>query len=1224
MKHSEHPETCPICGRKYLFPLYEYPLQIDGFNVTKPLARGFYSAAYVVKHPYTKMDFLIKIIPVKMYSKEEGYAKEFNTEVDAYRIAYENKMNVPQMIGAGECQIKFRNGVSMNCYYIQMNLIEGPTLSEFKKSNSISSTKIAQITYDLFDFLRKIDRLQLHHNDLHDGNIIIETNTRGIGALNVIDPSVKAYVIDLGSMNKIDRSSPKDNRDITWIVEHTQKMINSYWSEANIRDHKSELIILTGLTGLIGYFSGKETGRELEIDGYCDEIYNIVKWADAPGWRLPKKLVTMSEFYNTQPMEPYYAPYLFYDPEEKWTNAIKETGPMLLTGMRGCGKTLLLKSLHFFAQAEVRKDETTEKRIERLRNEGYLGLFVSASALLSDPKSKELHLPNHKLILAFSLDLVKCLRYCEVDKIGVVSYIEVERFCDTLNELIPWFVKPQNVHDLVSLEFGIEDALFKTRNLKGKEAGELNVYSAFSALATRATSMLDIWNNKHILYLLDDLSTRYLKQSNVDEVLSQLNYQAKSFSFKISTETPSLHLTTAGGKESQIFRDYKDFDLGSEVILRLKNSGVDFIENVIKKRLLLAYGLDNVSPKKLLGSQHYTDVARSLSGKRNLESDEKRGRKRGNYWGIETLCAISTGDIGDSITIFQRMVDKVDISKIKDNVLIPREIQDSVIFDFADRKLRQLMTQKKWYYDHAVSFAQASQTQMIKSYEQLKKIKKGRIRQYSELFLRIDPNVDPETFGKINELVENGVYVYAGGTPRRSGSENAVSYFTKLAFKKILGITNFIPISYADRFELSGNDVKEYIDKPSPKKLNKTVGKDAEVEDVPKDSIWDWSNLPYERSSVNEKRFVQPSLERFSELNELDETVTGRLYTSSELPLDVESSYLRPLRKDDLRGKHIIGALGFEDRSLGTWRNIFSNGRPEKVTMIRYSDHGHAEEILDILKTEGVKTTVLEYTDLVKFSEAAILDRESVKDLAEKIKEKDCVLDITSMTKVLIYLLVSEILKAKGHLGIIHTLAEKYLPSSKQIEEILGFLGKEDPKFFEGARQLVKGEMEPESRMTIWQNRNPGASVFLVCFLSFKYSRVTKLLEELPVDAFDIIYPLSSDGEDSPRSAFAKEMAQILVGNSGQAWSTNSDDHIGAFRKLKELYLEKFLYSGMNFEMGLTGTKMHTVAAGMLGVIANVSGVYYTPVHFDPRNYTIGTGNTTFTELEVKYKKKTN
>ena len=62
----------------------------------------------------------------------------------------------------------------------------------------------------------------------------------------------------------------------------------------------------------------------------------------------------------------------------------------------------------------------------------------------------------------------------------------------------------------------------------------------------------------------------------------------------------------------------------------------------------------------------------------------------------------------------------------------------------------------------------------------------------------------------------------------------------------------------------------------------------------------------------------------------------------------------------------------------------------------------------------------------------------------------------------------------------------------------------------------------------------------------------------------------------------------------------------------------------MNFEMGLTGTKMHTVAAGMLGVIANVSGVYYTPVHFDPRNYTIGTGNTTFTELEVKYKKKTN
>ena len=1224
MKHSENSESCPICKRNYLFPLQESPAQINGFTVIRPLARGFYSAAYVVEHPYTKMNFLVKIIPVIMYSSEYGYDKNFNNEVEAYKIAYDNRMNVPQMVDAGECQVKFGNGCSMDCYYIQMNLIKGQTLSEFKKSQDISATKIARITYDLFDFLRKIDGLQLHHNDLHGGNIIIETSTGDLGPLDAIDRKVKAYVIDLGSMNQIDRSSPKNNRDITWIVKHTQEMINSYWSEANTKDHKSEPRILAGITGLIAYYSGKETARELEIEGYCDEIYNIVKWAESPGWHNPKKLVTLSEFYNTQPMESYYAPYLFYDPENRWTNAIMETGPMLLTGMRGCGKTLLLKSLHFFAQAEIREGETAEKRTERLKSDGFLGLFVSASALLSDPKSKELHLPNHKLILAFSLDLVKCLRYCEVDRIGSITYPEVDRFCSTLQELIPWFEKPSNVHDLVSLEFRIDDALFKARNLADKEAGELNVHNAFSALAERATSMLDIWSNKHVLYLLDDLSTRYLKQSNVDEVLSQLNYQAKLFSFKISTETPSLHLTTAGGKESQIFRDYKDFDLGSEVIRRLKDSGVDFIENVIKKRLLLAYGLDNVSPKLLLGSQRYIDVARSLSRNAKLKSNEKRGRKRGNYWGIETLCAISTGDIGDSITIFQKMVDKVDLEKIENNQMIQRETQDSVIFDFADRKLRQLMTQKKWYYDHAISFAQASHTQMTKSYERSKEIEKKRIRQYSELFLRIDPNVDPETFEKINELVENGVYVYAGGTPRRSGSENTVSYFTKLAFKKILGITNFIPISYADRFELSGNDVKEYIDRPSPRKLNKTVGKESEAEDDEMDLVWDWSNSLSDESVREEREIEQLPLDRFLKRGKPDETAIGETVIANELPVDVESYYLRQLEENDIKGKHLIGALGFEDRSLGTWKNILSKGRPGKVTMIRYADRGHEEEILNILKTESIETTILEDTDLVKFNEASIVDRESVRRIVEGMGEEDFVLDITSLTKALIYLLVSEILKVKGHLGIIHTLAREYLPSSKQIEEILAFLGKDDSKFFEEASKLVKGEMEPESKMTIWQNRNPGAPVFLVCFLSFKYSRVTKLLEELPVDAFDIIYPLSSDGEDSPRSNFAKEMAQILVGNSGSAWPTKSDDHIGAFGKLKELYLRRFLDGGMNFELGLTGSKMHTVAAGMLGAIANISGVYYTPVLFDPKNYTLGTGDTTFTELRQKYTKKTN
>ncbi len=1223
MKHSEHADTCLICKRNYLFPLEEPPAQIKIFTVIKPLARGFYSAAYVVKHPYTKMNFLIKIIPIVMYSIQDGYSKNFESEVNAYRIADEKKMNVPRMVDAGECTVNFKNGISIDCYYLQMELINGPTLNEFKNSPDISATKIAKITYDLFDFLRKIDSLQLHHNDLHGGNIIIEIITEDLGALNIIDHNVKAYVIDLGSMNQKDRSTQKNNRDITWIVKHTKEMIDSYWLEAISKDHKSELRILSGINGLITFYSGKETARELEIEGFCDEIYNIVKYSDFPVWHNPKKLVNLSEFYNTQPMEYYYAPYLFYDPQNKWINSIKETGPMLLTGMRGCGKTLLLKSLHFFAQAEERVGENTKKRTERLRNDRYLGLFVSASTLLSDPKTKELHLPNHKLILAFSLDLVKCLRYCEVDRIGSISYSEVDRFCDILKQLISWFEKPVNIHDLVSLEFKIDDALFKAKNLADKEAGGLNVHNAFSALAECTTTMLDIWNNKHVLYLLDDLSTRYLKQSNVDEVLSQLNYQDKMFSFKISTETPSLHLTTPGGKKSQIFRDYKEFDLGSEVIQIMKDSGVDFMENVMKKRLLLTYGFDNVSPKLLLGSQHYIDVARSLSRNAKLESDEKRGRKRGNYWGIETLCAISTGDIGDSIIIFQKMVAKCDMKKIESNEPISHETQDSVIFDFADRKLRQLMNQNKWYYDHAVSFAQASNAQMIKSYEGSKENERKRIRQYSELFLRIDPNVESETFEKINELVENGVYVYAGGTPRRNGSKNTVSYLTKLAFKKILGITNFIPISYADRFELSGNDVKEYIFKPSPSQLNKTVGKESKAEDSLMDQVWDWSNASSDESIKEKMEIKQLQLDRFLKSGKPDASSNEENVIKNELPADVESDYLRKLKKDDISGKHLVGALGFEDRSLGTWKNILSKGRPGKVTMIRYADRGNEEEILNILKKEGIKTTVLEYSDLVKFNEASVVDRGSVKLIVEKMKEEDLVLDITSLNKALIYLLVSEILKMKDHLGIIHTLAREYLPSSKQIENILGFLGEDDSKFLEEASKLVQGELEPESKMTIWQNRNPGASVFLVCFLSFKYSRVTKLLEELPIDSFDIIYPLSSDGEDSPRSNFAKEMAQILVGNSGQAVPTKSDDHLGTFSKLKELYLQRFLYGGMNFELGLTGTKMHTVAAGMLGAIANVSGVYYTPVLFDPKNYTLGTGNTTFTELRLKYNKQT-
>ena len=196
--------------------------------------------------------------------------------------------------------------------------------------------------------------------------------------------------------------------------------------------------------------------------------------------------------------------------------------------------------------------------------------------------------------------------------------------------------------------------------------------------------------------------------------------------------------------------------------------------------------------------------------------------------------------------------------------------------------------------------------------------------------------------------------------------------------------------------------------------------------------------------------------------------------------------------------------------------------------------------------------------------------------------------------------------------------AEEYLPLTEDFGKVLQLLDTDLPLFFEEADKLIEGEFNPQSKMTIWQNRDPGSSVYLICFISLKYSRVKKLLEELSTDFIDIICPLSTSGNKSVRSKFAEEIAQILISETGNIWATESNDHLDAYRIITERYTKYALESGVNVEIGLTGVKMHTVAAGMLASVANFSGVYYTPIHFDPNKYSKGTGDTTFTMLKMK------
>src|SRR5437867_2812571 len=70
-------DVCEGCGNAFGFPLDTPPKAIRGYEITKSLARGFYSAVYVAVRGTLAKKVVLKIAPKAIYA---FFGKDFNAE----------------------------------------------------------------------------------------------------------------------------------------------------------------------------------------------------------------------------------------------------------------------------------------------------------------------------------------------------------------------------------------------------------------------------------------------------------------------------------------------------------------------------------------------------------------------------------------------------------------------------------------------------------------------------------------------------------------------------------------------------------------------------------------------------------------------------------------------------------------------------------------------------------------------------------------------------------------------------------------------------------------------------------------------------------------------------------------------------------------------------------------------------------------------------------------
>lgn len=1190
-------DKCPDCNKEYQFPLINFPNSIRDYKIIEPLSsRGFYSVTYIAEHGNLGKKYVLKVSSKKIY---EFFDKDFEKECRVHMEVSNDSEHVVEIFNSFEEDIKFGEEI-IPCYVSVLEYINGKSLDCYLSGDEpISARTIAQIGIDLFRIIGDLESNKIHHNDLHGGNILIQQLKPGYERREALDASVRAMVIDLGSVAGESISNEQRLSDIHQVARHLgnlsrlllknpEQCEDIEYRLASLLNDRANMLATPSITGQ----------RLPSINESIKDIKETFEMTLSP-WKEFKtpKLRRLDDAYNAQTLQPWFVPLLLVDPDKLWQAAVSITGPQVIVGMRGCGKTMLLRSLQFHARAT--KENDLENIIQKLKDDRYVGLYVSCNKILETHKTDEINEPYARLLIGFALEGLRAITHLkEIVQENKVSEIEVfpsyyRNIAEALSESLS---EPE--FNTIGSEYELERYLIRLLVLlsTGERSFALKGHpaDAFSRLALALKKCASLWSNHYILFLLDDVSTRYLNEERIRNLMSQLIFQSNDCSFKFTTEAQTLELVLKSPGEIESARegrDYKVFDLGAQVYEKVRgrgNEGKEFVENILNSRARYYPNPPNFSPKQILGDVSLDEIAQTI-----VTTSESSKVKKQVYWGISALTAVCVGDIGDVISLYELMIRKSNNKKFP----IDTKIQSDCYQEFCSRRLYDVHRKEGKLKDFALSFAEASHQLLMESHKKRKKGSNQRLRQYNQIYVRITTGNHQKQFEELRKLIDAGVFILAGGsdTPRNKTRDSDPIQQFILTYRKLFGLGNYIALSQRDRYELSGDQLEEWLEHPERGKEILIENLTTETED---DDFVEEVEL---NSSVSER--IQPGLfinDLFQESPEAQTEDNKIHFQRMPSTISIDSKDISKLNIDE-----VVVGLGFEDRTPDSLRRILKITSPKYAHLFKYPAIPVSDKIKNLINK--------------KINHVAESSYDEVTSQGIKLNGKNILVDITGLAKPLIFQSIRSALKLNKKVYIGFTGAKTYYPKDEDIENILQAEKNSDSfKLMETVRNiLVSGEEgEYHSKPQLQSDADETRRRALCAFASAKHERLLTLLDEREYDQIEIVIPTN----DSPKNRIAKLVAKVAASNYPNAGISEVDEHdiSKILSYLVERYTELYISKGYNFEIALSGSKLQTVACAALSVAYKLSQCWYVqPSKYDIGKFTTGTGDTKFYEISI-------
>lgn len=657
-------------------------LTIEGYTIVKLIGSGYVGSVYKAENETLADERAIKVIPLEVLKEKEHWQQEI-IKVNKLR---NSSARVVTYHSHGEIEVDGKY-----YKYIIWDYIPGQSLREVIDSKQITIQIAVDVVEQSLSVFHACKVVGIQHSDFHAGNVLVQN----VDPLDIDPEKRKIWVTDFGrgTLSASKALPPMD--DFEGLARIIQECIASidFHQLMSADERRCYRVLKHEFPRYLHEIDTTEGEFVRNPAKLLDEFKRLLETKES----IPAAQKNVSDFLAAEFIGDRYDEWnALFVPKFLATSTLLDKNICVLTGLRGCGKTMMFRRLSNDLQTKLGPSGIDGE-------DSFIGLYLNARVLAEafpwlpaekkeDARKQVINFFNVK----WCIEILSWLR----ERAKIEPHASFAWLSGYFRNFFPCaiFTSKDNVGVINSIIDYCSAELLRTKLDSGYYATGIWRFSDYSFLSDFIDEISrhhSFMLEKNMFFFLDDYSTPMVNET-MQKILNPVVFRrSANLFFKISTESSESFCTASlNDKVLENGADYKLVDLGSELFRstqerqRLQDIIVSILEKRIERSSL--FGKRHVALVSILGKNEYSNNSLALS----IRSSDRRVL----YSGIDTFCDLWSSDIRELIKVFSDMLSMEGNNEIANNLLIStpespvisREHQDKVLREAGGRYLSLL------------------------------------------------------------------------------------------------------------------------------------------------------------------------------------------------------------------------------------------------------------------------------------------------------------------------------------------------------------------------------------------------------------------------------------------------------------------------------------------------------------------------------------------------------